>query len=200
MDDGVGEGEVGEGVLVHGRIEVHAVVGEVHAQTVMEVEHGGYAIEAEAVEAELVKPVAAVGEQEVEDVGLAVVEATGVPGVVPTPRTAVEVLEVGAVETRETVALILDGVGVDDVHDDRDAHAVGGVNQSLELLGRAEAGTGGEEAGDVVPEAPVVGVLHDAHELDRVVARLFNARKDVLAELRVGATPSLSCAMPMCAS
>ena len=187
VDDGVGEGEVGVGILIHGAVEVHPIVGEVHAQAMVEVEHGGDAIEAETVEVVLIKPEAAVGEEEVEDVRLAVVEATGVPGIVPTAGAVVEVLIRRAVEKGETIALVLDGVGMDNVHDDGQAHAVRLVHQRLQLLRRAETGARGEEVGDVVAEAAIVRVLHDAHQLERVVAGLLDAGEDLLRELGVSA-------------
>ena len=76
---------------------------------------------------------------------------------------------------------------MDDVHDDGQAHAVRLVHQRLQFLRRAEAGAGGEEVGDVVTEAAVVRVLHDAHQLERVVAGLLDAGENLFRELGVGA-------------
>ena len=187
VDDLVGEGEVGLRVLVHGAVEVHSVVGEVDAQAVMEVEHRGDAVEAVAIEVILIEPEAAVGEKEVQDVGLAVVEATRIPGIVPAARAVVEVLVGRAIEEGKAVALVLHGVGVDDVHNDGQAHPVGGVNHRLEFLGRAEARASRVEARDVVAKAAVIGMLHNPHQLDGVVAGLLDAREDLLGELGVGA-------------
>ena len=61
-----------------------------------------------------------------------------------------------------------------------------GVDERLEVVGRAEARGGGKEGADVVAEGAVVRMLHDRHELDDVVAGLLHARKHVVAELRVG--------------
>ena len=44
-----------------------------------------------------------------------------------------------------------------------------------------------KKVGHVVAEGAVVGVLHDGHELDGVVAEGFDAGEDVGGELVVGA-------------
>ena len=136
----------------------------------------GDAVEAEAVEAELLEPVADVGEQEAADLVAAVVEALRVPRRVLAALAGVEVLVAGAVEVVEALGEVLDGVGVDDVQQDGEAEAVGGVDEVLEVLGRAEARGRGEEVRDVVAEGAVVGVLLDGHELDGVVAGAGDAR------------------------
>ncbi len=74
VDDPVRQGQVGQGILVDARVEVVAVGQKGLPQAVVPVEHARHAVEAEPVEAELVEPVAAVGEQEMQDLGLAVVE------------------------------------------------------------------------------------------------------------------------------
>lgn len=63
------------------------------------------------------------------------------------------------------------------------AQAVGGIDELLELFGRAEAGRDGEEVGDLVAEGGVVGVLHHGHQLNGRVARLLDVGQQVLSEL-----------------
>ena len=92
MDELVGEREVDDGVAVLMSVVIVAVVAEGFAEAVAVVEHGGDAVEAEAVEAVLVEPELAVGEQEVEHFVAAVVEAERVPGAVFAPLAGVEVL------------------------------------------------------------------------------------------------------------
>ena len=57
-----------------------------------------------------------------------------------------EVLVRRPVEKGKPVALVADGVRVHEVHDDPEAHAVRRVDERLQLFGRAETGTGREEA------------------------------------------------------
>ena len=78
----VGEREVCEGVLIDVPVEILGVFHEIHSETVVEVAHAGHAVEAEAVEAELLEPVFEVGEQETDGFGLAVVEAARIPHLV----------------------------------------------------------------------------------------------------------------------
>lgn len=91
----VGQCEVGNGVFVLSAVVIVAVTAEGLAQSVVVVEHGGYAVEAEAVEVKLFEPVLAVGEQEVYHFVFAVIEAERVPRGVFAPVVAVEEL-VGA--------------------------------------------------------------------------------------------------------
>ena len=153
----------------------------------MVVEHAGDAIEAEAVEVEFVDPVAGVGEEKVEDFWFAVVEAAGVPGGVVAAVAGVKVLVGGAVEAGEAFVFVFDGVGMNEVDDDGDAGFVCGVDELFEFFGGAESGGGGVEVGDVIAEGAVVGVFHDAHELDGVVAGLNDAGEGVFAKFGVGA-------------
>ena len=76
---------------------------------------------------------------------------------------------------------------LDDVHQDAQAGVVGGVNELFEVVGGAKTGRSGEEVGNVIAERSVVGVFHDAHELDGVVSGSFDARDDILGELFVAA-------------
>ena len=67
----------------------------------MVVEHASDAIEAKAVEIELVDPVAGVGEKKVEDFRFTVVEAAGVPSGVVTAFTGMKIL-IGVPSKRES--------------------------------------------------------------------------------------------------
>ena len=151
------------------------------------VEHRGDAVEAEPVEVELVEPVFAVGEQEVNHFVLAVVEAERVPRRVLPPVVAVEILVVGAVEAAQTLDLVLHGVRVHDVHDDGDAAPVSVVDEGLQVVGGTESRRGGKEARHVVAERAVIGVLLYGHNLYGVVAVGIDARQNLLAKFVIGA-------------
>jgi hypothetical protein len=105
--------------------------------------------------------------------------------------TVVEVAAVGAIHLVKAVEDVLGGVAVDDVQQYDQAETVGRVNELLEVLGGAVATAGCEEAVDLVAETGVVSVLHDGHELDHVVAQVFDAGQHVLGELLVGGDAEL---------
>ena len=72
---------------------------------------------------------------------------------------------------------------VNQVEEDTQAHPVGGVDQFLQLLRRAEARRDRIKIAHVIAEGAVVGVLLNGHELDGVVAQVGDARQDVFGEL-----------------
>ena len=139
MDQEVGEGEIcdGRGVLV--AVVIVVISSESLSEAVVVVEHGGDAVKAESVEAVFLQPVFAVGEEEVEHLVLSVVEAEGVPGGMFAAAVAVEIEVIASVEASETLGLVLDGVGVDNIHDDGNSEPVGLVDELLQLLWSAEA-------------------------------------------------------------
>lgn len=53
------------------------------------------------------------------------------------------------------------------------------------------ATAGSEKVGDLVAKGGVVGVLHDGHELDGIVAQLLDAGKDIGGELGEQANTAL---------
>ncbi len=87
----------------------------------IEIEHAGDAVEAEAVEAEFFEPEAAVGEQEALDFVFAVIEEEGIPAAVEASGAGVEILMIGAVEMVEAFVGVFDGVAVDDIQEHADA-------------------------------------------------------------------------------
>ena len=167
--------------------EIPGIVVEIRAQTVVVVEHGGDAVKPEAVKVVLGHPEFQVTQQEVEHAGLAVVEALGTPGGVVALGAVVEELPGGAVEHIDALSGIAHGVGVHHVQQDANAHGMGLVHQIFQVLGLAEPGRRGEEAGHLIAEGAVVGVLHDGHELHSVVARLLDAVEGIVGELPIGA-------------
>ena len=167
--------------------EILVVTVKVGAQTVVVVQHGGDAVKAEAVKVVFGHPVLQVAQQEVDDARLAVVEALGSPGGMVALGAVVEELPGGAVEHVDALGGVLHGVGVDHVQQHTNAHFVGLIHQVFQVLGLAEPGGGGEEVGDLVAEGAVVGMLHNGHELDGVVARLLDSGQGVVGELAVGA-------------
>ncbi len=129
MDKYVGKCEVDKSVGILTAVVVVAIAAECLAETMVVVEHGGDAVEAETVELVLVEPEFAVGEQEVEHAVLAVVEAERIPCRVLAARVTVEVEVIAAVEASQSLKLVLDRMGMHYVHDDGDSHLVGIVDE-----------------------------------------------------------------------
>ena len=186
-DQLVGQLQVGDGLGVGVVGEVLVVGVEVGAQAVVMVQHGGNTVETETIEVVLSHPELQIGQQEVQNAGLAVVEALGAPGRMVALGAVVEELPGGAVEHVDALGGVLDGVGVDHVQQHPDAHFVGLVHQILQILGLAEPGGSGIEVGNLVAEGAVVGMLHDGHQLDGVVAGFLHMGQGVVSELPVGA-------------
>ena len=186
-DQGVGQLQIGNGlgVGVHG--EVHPEIGKGGAQAVIVVEHAGDAVKTEAVEVILLQPELQVREQEMEHLGLSVIEALGPPGGVFALRPGVEELILRAVKHVDALDGVLDGVRVYQIEQDGDAEFMGAVDQVLEILGIAEAAGSGEKAGDLITEGTVIGVFHDRHELNGVVAEIFHPRQNIVRKLTVSA-------------
>ena len=103
------------------------------------VEHRGHAVKAEAVKAVFLKPVFAVGKQEVEHFSFAIVKAERVPCRMLAASVAVEVQVRASVEASESLHFILYSVGVYYIHYHRYAQFMSFVNEALEILRCAEA-------------------------------------------------------------
>ena len=90
--------QIGDRVAVDVGAEIIVVAAEGFAQAMIEIEHAGDAIEAEAVEAKFFQPVAQVAQQEALDFVFAVIEQQRIPGDMLPARAGVEILIIGAVE------------------------------------------------------------------------------------------------------
>ena len=152
---------------------------------VVEVEHRGDGVDAQAVDVELLEPVDRVGDEEVAHLEPAEVEDVGAPvGLVAAPGVRV-LVEGQAVEAREGERVARE-VARHPVEDDADAGLVEGVDEVLEVVGGAEAGRRGVVAGDLVAPRGAVGVLHDREELDVGEAEVGDVVDEVLGEVAVG--------------
>ena len=132
---------------------------------VVEVEHRRHRVDPEAVDVELVDPVQGVGDEEVADLGAAVVEDERAPvGVLALAGVGV-LVQRGAVEAGEG-EVVLREVGRDPVEDDADAALVELVDEPAEAVGVAVAGRRREVARHLVAPRPAEGVLHHRQQLD----------------------------------
>lgn len=63
---------------------------------------------------------------------------------------------------------------------------MGSIDELLEVVWRSVAATRSEKAVDLVPKACVISMLHDGHQLNDVVSKIFYPGKDVLCKFLVG--------------
>ena len=132
---------------------------------VVEVEHRGDAVDAQAVGVELLEPVERVGVEEVAHLVAAEVEDVGAPLLVPAALRVGVLVERGAVEAGQR-PLVGGEVAGHPVEDHADPGLVQPVDQALEAVGVAEARVGREVGRHVVAPRAAERVLHHRHELD----------------------------------
>ena len=152
----------------------------------IQIEHGRDAIKTEAVEMVFLQPEFQIAQKEVNHFRLAVIEALGAPGGMITPTALMEELIGGAVEEVDALQSVADGVGVNNIQQDTNAHAVGLVDEIHQIFRCAESAGGGVETADLVAEGTVEGVLHNCHQLDGVVAKILHMGQNVIGKLTIG--------------
>ena len=113
MNELVGESKIGDGVGVLTSVVIIVVGPECLSETVVIVKHRCHAVKTESVKTELVKPILAIAEKEMQHLVLAVVKAQGVPSGMLAASVTVEILVIAAVESAQTLDLVLDSVGMD---------------------------------------------------------------------------------------
>ena len=86
MDQAIGQGQIADGVVILMAVEIISIVGESLSQSMTIIEHRRDAIETETIKMELLQPVLAVGEEEMDDIILAIVEAKTIPGRMLVPK------------------------------------------------------------------------------------------------------------------
>ena len=186
----VGQLQIGDGLCMGIVGEILVIGVEVRAQAVVVVEHGGDTIEAEAVKVVLGHPEFQIAQQEVDDAGLAVIKALGVPGRVIAFRAVVEELPSGAVEHIDALGGVLYGVGVHNVQQDSQAHLMGLIHQVFQIIRLSEPAGGSVEIGHLVAKTTIIGMLHNGHELDGVVTRSLDPGQHQVRKLPIGANLS----------
>ncbi len=151
-------------------------------------EHGGNAVEAEAVEMVFLLPEFQVGKQEMQHLMLGIIEQLGAPGGV---IVLFEELILGAVEQIDAVGAIGGGVGMHHVQKHKQAHLVGFIHQIFQIVRIAEPAGGGEKIGHLIAEGGVIRVLHHAHELDGVITGVQDALEGDVGKFPIGADTGL---------
>jgi hypothetical protein len=114
------------------------------------IEHAGYPVEPEAIEAKLCKPVVHIGEQKMAYLIFAIIEAEGIPGHMLPPVIAMKELSRVTIQQSQALVLIFYGMRMDDIHNHSNTVPMGHVNKFLQFLRGAEPGAGCKEIGDMV--------------------------------------------------
>ena len=190
-DQLVGKLQIGHRIRIGVVGEILAVGGKVRSEGMVMVQHGGHAVEAEAVEMVLRHPEFQVGQQEVDNAGLAVVKALCPPGGMVALGAVVEELPSGAVKHIDAFGGIFDGVGMHYVQQHPNAHGMCLVHQVFQFLRPSEPGGSGKEIAHLIAEGAVIGMLHNGHQLHSIVARLVDAGQDMIGKFPVGADLAL---------
>ena len=120
-------------------VEVVGIAAECLTQSVTVIEHRGDTVEAESVEVIFLKPILAVGEQEVEHIVLAIVEAKAVPCRMLVAVARIEILVGVASEIAKSLNFVLHCMRVYNIHDYGNTVLMGSVDHLLQLLGSAES-------------------------------------------------------------
>ena len=150
---------------------------------VVEVEHGGDRVHAQAVDVILVEPEQRAGEQEAAHLVAPEVEDVRFPlGMEALARVGV-LVEMRAVEVGEPVRVVGEVRG-HPVQDHADAVLVQVVDQVHEVLRRAVAAGGSEVAGHLVSPGAVEGMLHHRHEFHVREAHAVGSTRPAWARAR----------------
>ena len=151
---------------------------------VIEIEHRRHRVDAQAVDVKLLEPEQRVAQQERAHFVAAVVEDQRAPVLVlALPRIGV-LVERGAVEARQAV-LILRKVARHPVEDHADAGLVKGIDEELEVVGRAEAAGRREEADHLVAPRAGERMLHHRQQLDVREAHVLHVGHEPVGHLAI---------------
>ena len=131
---------------------------------VVQVQHGGHRIHADAVDVVVANPVEDVCNQEVLHLGLAEVEDLGAPVRVLSPPRVRILIDALTVKLCEAMGIRAE-VGRYPVEDDADMGLVERIHQVHEVLRGAIAGGRCIVARHLIPPGAVEGMLQDAHQL-----------------------------------
>jgi hypothetical protein len=116
----------------------------------MLVHHTGHTIKPKPVKHVLVHVKPQVGQEEPQNLVVAIVEQSTVPKLVSTPGSFVEVTVIGSVKVVQSILRVLGSVGVDDVEEDDHAHPVSSVDEGFEVVRSSISRRSSKERVDLV--------------------------------------------------
>ena len=138
-------------------------VGQPFVAGVIQIEHGSYRVDTQAVDVEFLRPVEGIGHEEVADLVAAEVEDVGAPVCLLAAAWVGVLVQRLAVEAAEC-PFILGEVGGDPVDDDADAGRVQVIDERAQLVRGAPAGRRSVVARHLVSPGTAEGVLgHGQH-------------------------------------
>lgn len=140
----------------------------------MQIEHASNAIKTETVEVILIHPESEITKEKAHDLMMTIVEQATVPLVMTALATTVEILVVGAIKLIKTVQNIFRRMTVDYIQQYNQPKPMGSINKLLQILWRAVSTASCEKAVDLIAKTRIIGMFHDCHELDDVVAEIFD--------------------------
>ena len=153
--------------------------------TPMEINHGRHPVETETVKMEFLHPVTQVRQQETPHLVTREIEHPR-PPVRMGPRLAPVAIQIIApVQAVQALVLVLHKMRMHHVHHHADAHPVRLPYQSLQVVGRAEAGRRRKEIRHMVAETAVIRVLGNPHQLQYIIPRFFYPGQDIGGKFRI---------------
>ena len=151
---------------------------------IVEVEHGGDGIHAQAVDMVLVQPEHRTGKQEGADFVAPEIVNQGAPVLMLALAGILMLVKARAIEERESVA-ILGEMSAGPIQDDADASLMSLVHKMAEVVRRAETRGWREVSDGLIPPGPVKGVLGDGQQLDMGIAHLLDIGHELVGKLTI---------------
>ena len=151
---------------------------------IVQVEHGGDGIHAQAVDMVFVQPEHRTGKEEGADFIAPKIVNQGAPVLVLALARILMLVKARAVEVRKSVA-ILGEMSAGPIQDDADASLVSPVHKIAEAVRRAETRGWREVSDGLIPPGPVKGVLGDGQQLDMGVAHLPDVGHQLVGQLMI---------------
>ena len=102
------------------------------------IQHGRYSVKTEAIKMEFRQPILTIGKQEMNDLVFAIIKAQAVPSGMLVTLSRIEVLIGVTCKISKTFYLILDSMGMNNIHDYSHSVLMGLVNELLQLLRSTE--------------------------------------------------------------
>ena len=151
---------------------------------IVQIEHAGHRVHADAVRVELLHPEQGVGDQVIGDLGPAVVVDQCAPVGMAALSGIHMLVEAGAVKVGKPVG-VPGEMGRNPVQDHADARLVELIHEIHEILRRAVPGRRRVVTDHLVSPGAVQGMLHDGHQLYVGVAHLLDIRNQLRRDLPV---------------
>ena len=162
---------------------------------VVQIQHGRHRVHPQAVDVVLPQPVGRGGQQEAAHLGLAEVKHPRAPsGVLPFQGIAI-LVQAGAVELDEPVAVLAE-VGGHPVQNDAQPRLMQGIHQRHEVVRRSVAAGRSEVSGTLIPPAVVQRVLRHRQQLHEVVAHAPDVGGKLAGQLTVAEAGTVLMAAP----